>query len=163
MGRGKRWTRKEDAIIKNMLDQGATLYEIARTLPNRTIQAVEKRISRLNLYCRQTKKKIFPTILAERVIEHEEVVKILLGVIAKNTGEDKETFYVRGHNIQIFDNVKVRGFEKIVFHCLDYILSRASIPRRFRMFPTVILNASTKLSLASLSAGFPAFRTGSFA
>jgi len=50
------WTDDEDTLIQKMVGNRAALQDIAKALTDRIFQTVEKRISRLKLQCRQTKK-----------------------------------------------------------------------------------------------------------
>jgi len=49
-----------------MVSNRAALQDIDKMLTDGIFQTVEKKISRLKLHCRQTKKKIFPTIQTEK-------------------------------------------------------------------------------------------------
>ena len=81
--RGKAWTGEEDAIIERMMEEKASLRKIAEKLPDRTVQAIEKRISRLGLHCRQTMKFFLPEIVPSEIMERGEVLKILADAIEK--------------------------------------------------------------------------------
>lgn len=80
MAGGKLWTPEEDALIRKMVMEGATLQAISDALPDRTVQAVDKRISRLQLHRRQTMKIFFPTIPVKKIIKRKEALKMLAGV-----------------------------------------------------------------------------------
>ena len=75
----KRWHPEEDALIQRMLGQGASLRDVHDALPDRTLQAVEKRVTRLNLQCRQTNKIFFQTIPTKDILDREEALKMLAG------------------------------------------------------------------------------------
>lgn len=80
--RGRAWTGEEDAIIERMMEEKASLRKIAEKLTDRTVQAIEKRISRLGLHCRQITKFFLPEIVPE-TLERGEVLKILSDAIER--------------------------------------------------------------------------------
>jgi len=49
--RGRAWTGEDDAIIGRMPEEKASLRKIAEKLPDSTVQAIEKRASRLGPHC----------------------------------------------------------------------------------------------------------------
>jgi len=86
MARCRRWTNEENALIAKKLGEGASVSEIAVSLPDRTAGAVEQQIRRLGLkkvVCVSERNFSFTEIRAERIIEREEALKILAGAIEK--------------------------------------------------------------------------------
>ena len=103
------WTGEEDAIIERMLEEKASLRRIAEKLPDRTVQAIEKRISRLGLHCRQTTKFSLPEIVPREIMEPGEVLKILADAIEKlrKGGE--------------MDKAELKRFQTIAWAARNYI------------------------------------------
>jgi len=67
-----------------MIEEGASMPEVAEKLPDRTYRAVEMQASRPGLkHCGVTKKFFFQEIPAEQMIEREEALKVLAGALEK--------------------------------------------------------------------------------
>jgi len=81
-----------------MIEEGASIPEVAEKLPDRTYRAVEMQASRLGLkHCGDTKKIFFQEIPAERMIEREEALKVLAGALERlrRGGGMEETELIR--------------------------------------------------------------------
>ena len=86
MARCRRWTNEENDLIRKKIGEGASVSEIAVSLPDRTAGAVEQEIRRLGLkkvVCVSEKNFSFTGIRAERIIEREEALKILAGALER--------------------------------------------------------------------------------
>jgi len=85
--KGMLWSPEENAVIQKMVEEGASMDEIATTLLGRMFRAVEHQVRRLGL--RQEKavcvgeKIFFHRNSGGEIIQHEEALKVLAGAIER--------------------------------------------------------------------------------
>jgi len=110
-----------------MIEEGASIPEVAEKLPDRTYRAVEMQVSRLGLkHCGVTKNFFLPEIPAERMIEREEALRVLAGAMERlrRGGDMNQAELFRLRTITAI----VRAYVSVYDSCDKY----ADIEERFK-------------------------------
>jgi len=90
---GKPWTPKETAQLRGLWEQTHDLNSIAKAM-NRSVEAVRMKLKRLGLrdvdQLQEQRSTTRESVLPVDIMTHEEVLKILAGVIARLQQPDLE-------------------------------------------------------------------------
>jgi len=77
LGRGERWTDKENNLLQDMVKQGITTQQIyeSGTFPSRTFRAIENQVKRLDVLTTQKKKSLSGQISEAEILGLESVIR----------------------------------------------------------------------------------------